>query len=217
VSQNSSQSVTSEAEQFVSTLPPNLREIILERANLTEPDDAAVPQPSADSASADSAPDESPTPRVSRKEARARLKLRLESIPGFNRHSRKCQICNHPEIEDLEDEYVNWASAHWLAKAFNLSDESTIYRHARATGLDIRRRENLGAALEKIVQKVDHLQGPTVSEVLRAIRILARVNSRGQWVFPPPTEISNRQTSPELEIGLTHTKQMMEVISNRQC
>ena len=215
MSQNSTQSVPFDAEQYVSTLPPNIRELV-ERSLREDADDPA-PHPSVNAPSPEVAPDDSPTPRVSRKEARARLKLRLESIPGFNRHSRKCQICNHPEIEDLEDEYVNWASAHWLAKAFNLSDESTIYRHARATGLDIRRRENLGAALEKIVQEVDHLQGPTVSEVLRAIRTLARVNARGQWVFPPPVEISNRQTPPELEIGLTHTKQTMEVIPNRQC
>ena len=156
------------------------------------------------------------TPRVSRKEARARLKLRLESIPGFNRHSRKCQICNHPEIEELEDEFLNWASAHWIKKAFKLSDESTIYRHARATGLDAVRRENLGMALEKIVQEIDHLETPTVTEVIRAVRTLARINSSGQWVFPPATQISNRQTPPELEIDVTGTKQTTEVTSNRQ-
>ena len=144
--------------------------------------------------------------RVSRKEARARLKLRLEHIPGFDRHSRKCQICNHPDIAELEDEFINWASARWIKKAFKLGDESVIYRHARATGLDMVRRENLAMVVEKVVQEVDHLEVPTVAEVLRGVRILARLNGRGQWVFAPAAGNSNRQTYEKLEIDATCTK-----------
>ncbi len=193
MSQNSTQSVPSDEEQYAAALVPKLNAVLAvvdpEIAEEVEEPDAADAKPPAARARA-----KSPAPRVSRKEARARLKLRLESIPGFDRHSRKCQICNHPEIEDLEDEFLNWASAHWIKKAFKLSDESTIYRHARATGLDFVRRENLGFALEKIVQEIDHLEAPTVTEVIRAVRTLARLNSRGEWVFPPTPEIPSRQT-----------------------
>jgi hypothetical protein len=124
-------------------------------------------------------------PRVSRKDATEKLKLRLESIPGFDRHSRKCQICNHPEIDDIEEDFIDWTTADQLRKTFKLKGGSTIYRHARATGLDIRRRENLGVVLEKVVEEVDNAETPTVSEIIRAARTLARLNSRGQWVFPP--------------------------------
>ena len=209
MSQSSSQSVPSINDQYASTLSAKLDEALNKvRSDTT---DNVDDEPSDTTEVADS-----PAPRVSRKEARARLKLRLESIPGFDRHSRKCQICKHPEIEELEEEFINWASAHWIKKEFKLHDESTIYRHARATGLDFVRRENLGMALEKIVQEVDHVDAPTVAEVLRAARTLARIDSRGQWVFPPSTEISNRQTLQELESPATHSKQTSEVISNRQ-
>jgi hypothetical protein len=212
VSQNSSQSV---AELYAAALAAKLGRP-LSGISPQETEESASSEPSADPAEAAPAEAEASAPRVSRKEARARLKLRLEGIPDFARHSRKCQICNHPDIEELEEEYINWASAHWITETFELSDESTIYRHARATGLDVVRRENLGVALEKIVQEVDHLETPTVAEVLRAVRTLARINSRGQWVFPPAFENSNRQTYEELEIGASGTKQTPEVISNRQ-
>lgn len=125
--------------------------------------------------------------------SRTKLTLRLESIPGFDRHSRKCQICHHPDIDDIEEEFINWTTADQIRKAFKLNGESDIYRHARATGLNICRRENLSVAVEKVLEQVDHTDMPTVSEILRAARILARLNSRGQWVFPPAPEFSNRQ------------------------
>ena len=195
-------------EQYASTLSAKLDEALGKvRSDATD---------TADEASDTTEAAEAPAPRVSRKEARARLKLRLESIPGFDRHSRKCQICNHPEIDDIEHEFINWSPADWIAETFELSDESTIYRHARATGLDVRRRENLGMVVEKVLQQVDRVDTPTVSEVLRGVRILARLNGRGQWVAPTATEFSNRQTYEELEVGVTDSKQSSEVISNRQ-
>lgn len=116
-----------------------------------------------------------------------KLILRLESISGFDRHARKCQICNHPDMDDIEDEYISWTATDCIRNSFKLKGESTIYRHARATGLDLRRRENLAVVLEKVLQEIDNTETPTVSEILRAARILARLNPRGQWTFPPVT------------------------------
>lgn len=137
--------------------------------------------------------------------AKAIIAKRCEANPTFERHSRKCQICNHPDIEELEDEFINWASAHWIVETFELSDESTIYRHARAAGLDVLRRENLSAVVEKVLQEVDHVDAPDVSQILRAVRILARLNSRGQWSAPAATTELSRRTaadaSPEAAPG----------------
>ena len=117
--------------------------------------------------------------------ARMKLTIRLESIPDFDRHSRKCQICNHPDIDEIEEQFINWTTTEQIRKSFKIKGESTIYRHARATGLDICRRENLAVVLEKVLQEIDNVETPTISEILRAARILARLNPRGQWVFPP--------------------------------
>src|SRR5690348_9716964 len=115
----------------------------------------------------------------------AKLALRLQSIPDFDRHSRKCQICSHPDIDEIEDQFINWTTAEQILKTFKIKGESTIFRHARATGLDLRRRENLAVVLEKVLQEIDNAEMPTVSEILRAARTLARLNARGQWLFPP--------------------------------
>jgi hypothetical protein len=134
--------------------------------------------------------------------AKAKIANRCESNPSFERHSRKCQICSHPDIDGIEEQFIAWASANWIAEAFELTDESTIYRHARAAGLDVLRRENLSFVVEKVLQEVDNVETPTVSEVLRAARILARLNGRGQWAAPVANEPSNRQTYEELEVGV---------------
>ncbi len=192
---------------------------VLEAIEAEETDEALAElseEPSDESADTTGPERKSPRRRVSRKEAREKLKSRVESIPGFDRHSRKCQICNHPNMEELEEEFINWASTHWIKKAFHLRDESAIYRHARAARLGALRRENLSMVVEKVLQEVDHLDAPTVAEVLRGVRILARLNSRGQWVFAPTSQNPNRQTLQELESPATDTKQTPEVISNRQ-
>lgn len=214
MTQNHPQSTYEQCASVASKLSAVLEAIEAEDADnaVAEPFD----EPSDQSAEPPTREEKPPRRRVSRKEAREKLKSRVESIPGFDRHSRKCQICNHPDMEELEDEFINWASAHWIKKAFHLRDESAIYRHARAAGLGILRRESLGMVVEKVLQEVDHLDAPTVAEVLRGVRILARLNSRGQWVFAPASQNSNRQTLQELESPATHTKHTPEVISNRQ-
>jgi hypothetical protein len=162
-------------------------------------------------------PNEEPKPPRRRltDAAKAKIANRSQSNPAFERHSRKCQICSHPDIDEIEDEFVNWASAHWLEEAFGVN-EYTVYRHARAAGLDLLRRENLGVVVEKVLQEVDHIDAPNVAEVLRAVRILSRLNRQGQWVGPLTNEISNRQTYELLEVGVTHTKEGSGADSNRR-
>jgi hypothetical protein len=59
------------------------------------------------------------------------------------RHARKCAICHHPDREDLEEDFLAWRNAELIQKDYELPNYRTIYRHARATGLYQRRRENL--------------------------------------------------------------------------
>lgn len=103
------------------------------------------------------------------------------------RHSRKCQICNHPQRQAIEDDFIDWNRASWIEESYGLHGESVIYRHARATGLDVRRRENLRGVVEKVLEEVSFIATPTAFAVLRAVRTLACLNERGQWTEPPTT------------------------------
>ena len=72
--------------------------------------------------------------------------------PDPERHSRKCLICHHPDRAALESDYIHWVSPDYISSAYNLWDRQTIYRHARATGLDELRRQNLRCVIEPILE-----------------------------------------------------------------
>lgn len=120
--------------------------------------------------------------------ARVKIAVRSESNPSFARHARKCAICRHPEIDSIEDWYINWTSAHWIAIKFQVGLEDVVYRHARAAGLDLARRQNSRTALEKLVERVDQVT-VTSSAVIRAVRSLSLVDDNGHWTDPPSTHI----------------------------
>ncbi|MFZ0641360.1 MAG: hypothetical protein WA020_08375 [Candidatus Acidiferrales bacterium] len=126
--------------------------------------------------------------RTSRSASRALLKHRRETIPGFERHSRRCQICQRNDADMIEDFFVNWSSANWIRETFKVTGVDAIYRHARAAGLDVARRQNVRIAVEKLIEEVDHVT-VTSSTVLRAIRALSCLDDNGHWADPPSTHI----------------------------
>jgi hypothetical protein len=99
------------------------------------------------------------------------------------RHSRKCRICNHPRREDIESDYLAWLDPRHLAYCYRLRNDSSIYRHARALGLDKKRRQNLRGALEAILQKA-HSATITANGVVSAVRAYASLDDRFGWVEP---------------------------------
>lgn len=163
-------------------------------------------------------------PSVESVSSPSRAACRRISTSGGNRHSRKCQICNHPERESIEADFVDWDKACAINQRYGLNGKSAIYRHARATGLDVRRRQNLGMVVEKVLEKVDYTDAPSASALLRAVRTLASLNERGQWVEPPTTHTVISVTEPPAQSAAASTttarrraprRSPMEMISNR--
>ena len=119
---------------------------------------------------------------------RAILADRRASIPGFNRHSRKCEVCHDADVLEIEHAFVNWYSARYIVETFDLEYLDTVYHHARALGLDVARRQNVRVAVEKLVEEVDRVT-VTSATVLRAIRALSCIDANGRWTDPPSTHI----------------------------
>jgi hypothetical protein len=111
-----------------------------------------------------------------------RRKVRL--TPDFRRHVRKCCICSHPRREEIESDYLVWRNPSQIMKEYGLAHHAAIYRHAHATGLASRRRENAHSALDSIVEQVDDVQ-VTGSTILRAMRAYSCLTSKGRWINPP--------------------------------
>jgi hypothetical protein len=138
----------------------------------------------------------SASPRTSRKKSskhsvkkadrinrQRRLQKQLQ-IPLLERHSRRCIICHHPEREAIEEEFVHWRSLTRLAHDYKLGDYRTIYRHARAAGLLLQRRERQHSALDALVESVDDVTF-TGDTILRAMRAYSCIDSHGRWTEIP--------------------------------
>jgi hypothetical protein len=107
-------------------------------------------------------------------------KKEAEKQTSEQRHARDCKICNHQEREAIEAEFVGWTDVTQLAKDYGLSRNS-VYRHAEMMGLREKRRQNIRAALERIIEKAGSVQ-VTAAAVVSAVQALAKINAKGEWV-----------------------------------
>ena len=142
----------------------------------------------------------STAPRVSPRIARKRSSPFV--APDLNRHARKCQICRHPQRKSIEADFLDWRYASWIRTNYGISSDKAIYNHARATGLDVRRRDNIRLAAEKILERVDEIGTPSAMDIIRAVRTLACINERNQWVEPPKTRVIVYHTERAANISM---------------
>jgi len=116
-----------------------------------------------------------------------------EHVPDFKRHRRKCIICHHPQREAIEELFVEWHSPRTISDLFDIDDWFTIYRHAHATGLFLRRRRNLRSALERVIEYAGH-SSTTINGIgiVRAVRAYACLTDTGEWIEPATRVIVSR-------------------------
>lgn len=117
-----------------------------------------------------------------------------DHVPDFERHRRKCTVCNHPEREAIEQLFIEWQSPEAITRLFHLPDWSTIYRHAHAAGLHRRRRQNLRFALERVLEHADSATVTAVG-IVRAVRAYACLTDAGDWIEPAPRVIASSGAS----------------------
>jgi len=102
------------------------------------------------------------------------VKRTLERIPKEKhvnraRHEVQCSICTNKQREGIEVAFVNWESPASIAQRYGISDRATVYRHAHAFGLFEKRRRNVRAALERIIEKSSEVE-VTASAVVAAVQ-----------------------------------------------
>lgn len=120
--------------------------------------------------------------------AKAKVAERIAAIPGFERHSRKCQICRSPYVDYIEEVYLQWEEVDLICRYFQLADADTVYRHARAAGLDVLRRQNSRWVVEQFIEQWRTVK-ITSSTVIRSIRALSCLDEKGRWTDLPKTHI----------------------------
>lgn len=102
---------------------------------------------------------------------------------SLNHHKAHCVICSHSDRADIEEEFLHWRSAGDIAEEHQVGDRRTVYRHAHAIGLWERRRRNLRAALESLIEGAANVE-VTGDTVIRAVIAHARINNQGRYVDP---------------------------------
>jgi predicted DNA-binding protein YlxM (UPF0122 family) len=124
---------------------------------------------------------------------------KIGQSPG--RHEYHCTICSHAQREEIERAFLNWTSLPKISKQFGVSRDS-IYRHAHALGLMEKRRRNVRAALEQIIEKAGEVEA-SATAVVSAVAAYAKINSNGQWVERSEhvslNELFDRMTREEME------------------
>jgi hypothetical protein len=137
-------------------------------------------------------------PRAERLRGVAHLQPRSSGAPHRDsRHSRKCNVCCHPDRDAIEQAFLRWRSPDQIALDYGIADHSSVYRHVHATGLFARRRATLRLALEPLIEQACEVR-VTAGAIVSAVRLYAQINDAGEWVGPqqpaPPAESSASST-----------------------
>ena len=118
------------------------------------------------------------------------------------RHEAFCTLCKHPKREEIEHDFINWHSPAEIAKKYRISNRGTVYRHAHVFGLFTKRRRNVRAALEHIIERAGEVE-VNASSVVAAVQAYSKINAQGQWVNRSETvnlnELFERMSQDELE------------------
>jgi hypothetical protein len=99
-------------------------------------------------------------------------------------------------------DFVGWQSPVQITRTYHLSDRSSVYRHAQAFGLFAKRRRNVRAALEHIIERAGEVD-VSASSVVAAVQAYSKINAQGQWVDRSETvnlhELFERMSLEELD------------------
>jgi hypothetical protein len=126
---------------------------------------------------------------------------------SIGRHQRACSVCAHAQREEIEADFIAWRSPAAIAAEYGLADRTSVYRHAHALGLFEKRKRNVRAALERIIEKAGDVD-VTASAVVAAIQAYSKINAAGQWIDRTEqvnlNDLFDRMTTDELEEYAQH-------------
>ena len=68
-----------------------------------------------------------------------------------------------------------------IAQEYGLADRASIYRHAHALGLFLKRQRNVRVALERIIERAGEVD-VTAAAVVAEVQAYSKINATGQWI-----------------------------------
>jgi hypothetical protein len=129
--------------------------------------------------------------------------------PDRARHRRRCAICGAKCQQEIEDAFVSWESVDIIAENYGICRRS-VYRHAHAFGLFVRRDRNIRRALGLLSHRADKVRDVSADSIIRAVEIFAHINQRGEWRTPPAHVIVRSDNA-----GASHCRRAADDRANR--
>jgi hypothetical protein len=118
---------------------------------------------------------------------------------NLGRHQAQCAICNHPDREQIEEEWVNWGPTSYTARRYGVSRDG-IYRHAHALGLFRKRERNAIRVLEKMIERVDSTEmncATMLSALKLCLSLTKQPDETPQVQDMPPRELLDKTSEDE--------------------
>lgn len=130
-------------------------------------------------------------------------------------HARQCTICNHPQCEEIEDDFVYWGHPGSIVKRFGISHRSILYRHARALRLYEIRAQKLRSALEHIIERAS-ITKVTADSIVRAVQTYAHLDTQGKWEEPVRKIMAIQPVDEAKEVHIVVSPEFYDCIEGRK-
>jgi hypothetical protein len=137
------------------------------------------------------------------------------SVPDPEVHSRLCQICNHPQRQEIDEEFVYWGHPGTIVKKFGLRHRATLYRHARALKLYLARSWNLRSALEHLIERAS-ITKVTADSIVRAVQTYAHISPHGKWEEPLRKVMAVKEEEQSKEVKFVVSQDLYDIIEERK-
>jgi hypothetical protein len=121
---------------------------------------------------------------------------------NLGRHRAQCATCLSSYRQQIDELFIDWVSSDPIVKQYSGISRDSVYRHAHACDLFNKRKENIGMALGRIIERADCVS-MAGSQVISAIQTYVKLNSLGQGTEQAqntnPKQLFERMSKDERE------------------
>jgi len=119
----------------------------------------------------------------------------------LRRHESQCSVCTHPQRQEIEEAWLDWANTSGLAERFRLSRYS-VYRHMHILGLYRERQNRIKRLYEKILERgeITSFSGSDILKALRDYTALCEREEAKQAASLPAQELLDPMSGQQAEV-----------------
>lgn len=109
---------------------------------------------------------------------------------SLRRHQSQCSVCTHPQRQEIEEAWLDWANTIDLADKCGLSRDA-VYRHMHVLGLFHERQKRRKRLYENILERapITSFRSSDIVKLLKEYMALCEREEANQAASPPAQEV----------------------------